>query len=82
MEILEQIEGRINKAIQTIEDLQARVCELEDQKQQYEEKLSSLLAHLDRFDSPAPESQTEAAVSEPVHSGFNGEQQNTEHHHF
>ena len=49
MEILDQIESRIKKAMQTIEELQNRVKELEHQKSQYEEKLSSLLSHLDGF---------------------------------
>lgn len=82
MEILDQIEGRIKQAMQTIEELQNRVKELEGEKAQYEEKLSSLLQQMD---SVGQEDQADAghngdASNEPMHGGFDGHHQ--EHHHF
>jgi len=82
MEILDQIEGRITKAVQTIEALQARVLELEGQKSDYEEKLSALLSHLDQFAEPAEAAETEEPAPENHENQHHNEQNNAEHHHF
>lgn len=82
MEILEQIEGRIKQAMQTIEGLQNRVKELEGEKAQYEEKLSSLLQQMDSVgaEEQADSGHNGDASNDSAQDGFGEHHQ--EHHHF
>lgn len=43
MDILEQLGAKVKNAVQKIEELQARVAELEDINAQYEEKMQEML---------------------------------------
>ena len=72
MEILDQIENRIKQAINRIGELQARVEALEEQKAQYEEKLTSLLEQLDQASGEETSVSVESVPAE--HHGFDGHQ--------
>jgi FtsZ-binding cell division protein ZapB len=63
MEILEQLGTKVKKAVQKIEELQARITELEEINSQYEEKMKDLLDVME----PLEES---SASSEPEGSSF------------
>jgi FtsZ-binding cell division protein ZapB len=43
MEILDQLQAKVRNAVQKIEELQARVNELEEEKRQNEEKMASMI---------------------------------------
>lgn len=67
MEILDQIENKVKSAIATISALQARIKELEDEKAQYQSKLTEMLSDLqmmdEELDLPTTESKTTAEGS-------------------
>lgn len=68
MEILEQLGTKVKKAVQKIEELQARITELEEINSQYEEKMKDLLNVME----PLEESN---APSEPESSSFTAPQE-------
>ncbi len=55
MEILDQLQEKVRNAVQKIEELQARVTELEEIKRQYEEKMQSLVQEIGNVDSSSQE---------------------------
>lgn len=55
MEILDQLQEKVRNAVQKIEELQARVTELEEIKRQYEEKMQSLVQEIGNVDSNSQE---------------------------
>ncbi|MDX2471821.1 MAG: cell division protein ZapB [SAR324 cluster bacterium] len=74
MEILDQIENKVKSAIATISSLQARVKELEDEKAQYQSKLTEMLSDLqmvdDEIDEPVTaQTETVQAETAPEPSG-------------
>ena len=61
MEILDQLQEKVRNAVQKIEELQARVTELEGIKRQYEEKMESLVQEFGDVDSNAqPQSDSDS----------------------
>lgn len=64
MEILEQLGTKVKKAVQKIEELQARIAELEEINVQYEKKMKDMLEVMEPLD------EVEAASQEPGGSGF------------
>ena len=56
MDILDQLQEKVRTAVHKIEELQAKVNELEAIKQQYEEKMQSLVQEIGDIDSGSPES--------------------------
>jgi FtsZ-binding cell division protein ZapB len=50
MEILNQLQVKVRSAVQKIEELQARVHELEEIKRQYEEKMANLVKEIGEVD--------------------------------
>ncbi|MBT3225896.1 MAG: cell division protein ZapB [Deltaproteobacteria bacterium] len=63
MEILEQLGTKVRKAVQKIEELQARIVELEEINSQYEQKMKDMLDVMEPLD------ETEVS-SEPDGSSF------------
>ena len=53
MEILDQLQAKVRNAVQKIEELQARVNELEEEKRQNEEKMASLIKEFGDDDTPS-----------------------------
>jgi len=66
MEILEQLGTKVKKAVQKIEELQARITELEEINSQYEEKMKDLLDVME----PLEEREESTVSSEPEASSF------------
>ncbi len=56
MEILDQLQDKVRTAFQKIEELQARVEELEAIKRRYEEKMESLVQEIGNVDSNSTDS--------------------------
>ena len=53
MEILDQLQAKVRNAVQKIEELQARVNELEEEKRQNEEKMANLIKEFGDDDAPS-----------------------------
>lgn len=64
MEILDKLQTKVRNAVQKIEELQARVNELEDIKRQYEEKLASLVKEFGDDDTSSSASSSESDNSD------------------
>jgi FtsZ-binding cell division protein ZapB len=65
MEILEQLGDKIKKAVSKIEQLEARVKELEGINNQYEQKMKDLLQEMEPITAVEPEQETaEPSVGE------------------
>ncbi len=80
MEILDQLQAKVRNAVQKIEELQAKVKELEDIKLQYEEKMQSLVREIGDLGPSSSDSQ----VTEESNSNDQQEedQENSYRHQF
>ncbi|MBU2645710.1 cell division protein ZapB [bacterium] len=74
MEILEQLGTKIKKAVQKIEELQARIAELEAINAEYEQKMKDMLEVMEPLEGLETASETES-VSEPERSSFGAPQE-------
>lgn len=63
MEILDKLQEKVRNAVQKIEELQARVDELEEIKRQYEEKIASLVSEFGDDDTSTDSSVSESSSS-------------------
>ena len=70
MEILDKLQTKVRNAVQKIEELQARVAELEEIKKQYEEKMASLVKELGDDDVPAASGSSEGDQGESSQDGL------------
>ncbi len=61
MEILEQLGAKVKNAVQKIEELQARIAELEEINAQYEQKMKDMLDVMEPLEET--EAPQEAAAS-------------------
>jgi len=66
MDILEQLGAKVKGAVQKIEELQARVAELEEINAKYEQKMQEMLDVM----NPLDEAGSAAAPPESTSSGF------------
>lgn len=64
MEILDTLQTKVRSAVQKIEELQARVKELEEIKSQYEEKMQSLVQEFGDIGAAADVDGEESSVVE------------------
>ena len=77
MEILDTLQTKVRNAVQKIDELQARVNELEEAKRQYEEKMQSLVREIGDLDQSS-ESQD---VGENVSDTHSEEKQDNVYRH-
>ncbi|MCP4754491.1 MAG: cell division protein ZapB [Proteobacteria bacterium] len=71
MEILDQLGTKVKKAVQKIEELTARIKELEEINQQYEDKMKEMLQEMDPIEEPAQARESQAAEEQ----SFGGQQE-------
>lgn len=81
MEILDQLQAKVRNAVQKIEELQAKVNELEAVKRQYEEKMQSMVQEIGDV-SESSGGQTSAEDSESDQPGGNPSQESVYRHQF
>lgn len=63
MEILEQLGTKVKNAVQKIEELQARIVELEEINAQYEQKMKEVMDVMDALDSTEADTPQETTGS-------------------
>jgi len=69
MEILEQLGTKVKKAVQKIEELQARIVELEEINAQYEKKMKDMLEVMGPLDDvEVPKESDESSLVAPQES--------------
>lgn len=76
MEILEQIEKKVEDAIERITKLQERVHQLEEEKKNYEQQCKDLLGRLENAEDDRPSESEDSEISEPLEANY--ENENTE----
>ncbi len=63
MDILEQLGTKVKNAVQKIEELQARVTELEEINAQYEQKMKDMLDVMEPLDETKTQQEQEPAAT-------------------
>lgn len=81
MEILDQLQTKVRNAVQKIEELQARVNELEEEKRQNEEKMANLIKEFGDDDTSSVSSSFQQSDSDSSEQDQKDQPQESEYRH-